>query len=56
LVAPVVSVWVDGVLAEDFAGVGVGDGDGVVVDEDERGSAGVESADAEVVEFAGSSE
>jgi hypothetical protein len=56
LVGSVVAVRVDGVLAEDFAGVGVDDGDGVVVDEEERGSAGVVAADAEVVEFAGPAE
>jgi hypothetical protein len=49
-------VGVDGVCAEDFAGVLVDHGDGVGVDEDGDGLAFVGGADAEVVHAAGSAE
>ena len=54
-VAPVASVGVDGVGAEDFA-VEVDDGDGVVVDEGEDAFASVLGADAEVVHAGGAAQ
>ena len=56
LVAPVAAVGVDGVLAEDFAGVVVEHGDGVGVDEDCHRLACMDGADAEVVHAAGAAE
>jgi hypothetical protein len=56
LVAPVVFVGLDEVVAEDLAGGVVGDGHGCFVGEDEDGFSGVVVADSEVVEFSGSSE
>jgi hypothetical protein len=54
LVAPVAAV--DGVVAEDFAGVLVDDGDGVGIDEDVSGEPAWGCADAEVVHAAGAAE
>ncbi len=56
LVAPVAAVGVDGVVAEDFAGVFVDHGDGVGVDEDGHRLACVGCADAEMVHAAGGAE
>jgi hypothetical protein len=56
LVAPVAAVGVDGVFAEDFAGVLVDHGGGVGVDEDGDCLACVGGADAEVVHAAGAAE
>ena len=56
VVAPVAAVGVDGVFAEDFAGVLVDDGDGVGVDEDGHRLTFVGGADAEVVHPAGAAE
>jgi hypothetical protein len=56
LVAPVAAFGVDGVLAEDFAGVCVDHGDGVSVDEDGHCGTCVGGADAEVVHAAGATE
>lgn len=56
MVAPVAAVGVDGVVAEDFAGVLVDDGDGVGVDEDGDRRTCVGCADAEVVHAAGAAE
>jgi hypothetical protein len=56
LVAPVAAVGVDGVGAEDFAGVCVEHGDGVGVDEDGHRLTFVGGADAEVVHAAAAAE
>jgi hypothetical protein len=56
LVAPVAAAGVDGVFAEDFAGVLVDDGDGVGVDEDGHRRTCVGGADAEMVHAAGAAE
>ena len=56
VVAPVAAVGVDGVFAEDFAGVLVDDGDGAGVDEDGHRLTFVGGADAEVVHPAGAAE
>jgi hypothetical protein len=56
LVPPVAAVGVDGVFAEDFAGVLVDHGDDVGVDEDGDGLAFVAGADAEVVHAAGAAQ
>ena len=48
----VVHGWVEGELADEFAGGGVDDADVEVVDEHQDGGSGVGSADADVVESA----
>src|SRR5690625_7978872 len=52
-VAPVVAGGVDVVFGVYFSGFAVDDDHGGLVDDDERGFAGVASTDSEVVEFAG---
>ena len=56
MVAPVAAVGVDGVLAENLAGVCVEHGDGVSVDADCHRFACMDGADAEVVHAAGAAE
>jgi hypothetical protein len=51
LVAPIVFVGLDVVVAEDLAGAEVGDGCGGVVDEDEDWCAAMVAADAEVMKL-----
>ena len=48
----VVGVWVDGELAEEFAGDGVNDADVEVLDEQDDVGSGVGSSDADVVQLA----
>ncbi len=48
----VVAGWVDGEVAEEFAGGGVNDADVEVVDEENDGGSGVDSSDADMVEAA----
>src|SRR5690625_2310282 len=55
-VAPVVAGGVDVVFGEYFSGFAVDDDHGGLVDDDERGFAGVDSTDSEVVEFAGAAQ
>src|SRR5690625_2345475 len=50
-VSPVVAGGVDVVFGEYFSGLAVDNGDGGLVDDDQCGFAGVDSADAQVVEF-----
>src|SRR5215217_6980064 len=56
LVAPVAAAGVDGVFAEDFAGVAVDHGDGVWIDEDGHRRTCMDGADAEVMHAAGAAE
>ena len=47
---------VEGEVAEEFAGSGVDDGDLQVLDQEQDGGSGVGSAEADVVEAAGSAQ